>query len=62
VDKDLRGAGIGREMMLHAIELAKAEGCISVQLTTNADRINAHRFYEGLGFKASHVGMKLSLE
>lgn len=62
VDKDLRGEGIGRELMLHAIELAKAEGCVSMQLTTNADRTDAHRFYERLGFKASHVGMKLSLK
>jgi GNAT superfamily N-acetyltransferase len=62
VDKALRGEGIGREMMLRAIELAKSETCISMQLTTNAERTDAHRFYEGLGFKASHVGMKLSLE
>jgi len=62
VDKVLRGSGIGREMMLRAIELAKSEGCISMQLTTNSDRTDAHRFYEALGFKASHVGMKLSLK
>jgi len=62
VDKALRGEGIGRQMMLRTIELAKSEGCISMQLTTNAERTDAHRFYEGLGFKASHVGMKLSLK
>jgi len=61
VDKELRGSGIGREMMLWAIELAKAEGCVSMQLTTNAERTDAHRFYEALGFKGSHVGMKVTL-
>ena len=61
VDESLRGKGIGREMMLWAIERAKERGCISMQLTTNADRTDAHRFYENLGFKASHIGMKLKL-
>jgi len=58
----LRGKSIGREMMLWAVERAKEKGCISMQLTTNSDRIDAHRFYEQLGFAASHVGMKLSLK
>jgi len=62
VDERSRGKGIGREMMLWAIALAKQKCCISMQLTTNADRTDAHRFYEQLGFKASHVGMKLPLK
>src|SRR5215203_7367835 len=62
VDSAQRGKGIGRKMMLWAIERAKEKGCISMQLTTNNDRIDAHRFYEQLGFAASHVGMKLSLK
>lgn len=61
VDEKLRGKGIGREMMRWAIERAKAKGCISMQLTTNNDRTDAHRFYESLGFSKSHVGMKLKL-
>jgi GNAT superfamily N-acetyltransferase len=61
VDAKYRGKGIGREMMLWAIERAKENGCISMQLTTNNDRVDAHRFYEGLGFSKSHVGMKLKL-
>ena len=60
VDNDMRGAGLGREMMMWAIERARDAGCISMQLTTNAERKDAHRFYEALGFRASHVGMKLS--
>ncbi|MDI1240631.1 MAG: GNAT family N-acetyltransferase [bacterium] len=61
VDKKYRGQGIGREMMLWAIERAKDNGCVSMQLTTNNDRVDAHRFYESLGFSKSHVGMKLKL-
>ena len=61
VDERFRGQGIGREMMLWAIELARNEGCISMQLTTHGERKDAHRFYENLGFTASHVGMKLKL-
>jgi GNAT superfamily N-acetyltransferase len=61
VDAKFRGKGIGREMMLWAIERAKEKGCISMQLTTNNDRVDAHRFYEGLGFSKSHIGMKLKL-
>jgi GNAT superfamily N-acetyltransferase len=59
VDERYRGQGIGREMMQWAIERAKEKGCASIQLTTNNDRVDAHRFYESLGFSKSHIGMKL---
>lgn len=59
VDEKLRGQGIGREMMQWTIERAKENGCASIQLTTNHDRVDAHRFYESLGFSKSHIGMKL---
>ena len=62
VDERFRGQGIGREMMLWAIERAREEGCISIQLTTNSERTDAHRFYESLGFAGSHLGMKLKLK
>jgi ribosomal protein S18 acetylase RimI-like enzyme len=61
VDAAHRGKGIGREMMLWAIERAKGKGCVSMQLTTNNDRTEAHRFYGRLGFVGSHLGMKLKL-
>ena len=61
VDEKLRSRGIGREMMLWAIERAKEKGCISMQLTSHNERPAAHRFYEKLGFHKSHVGMKLKL-
>lgn len=62
VDSSLRGKGIGREMMLWAIERAKEKGSISMQLTSHGDRVEAHRFYERLGFTKSHIGMKLPLK
>jgi GNAT superfamily N-acetyltransferase len=62
VDRRFRGQGIGREMMLVAIEHARQRGCHLMQLTSHATRKDAHRFYERLGFMISHVGMKLNLE
>ncbi len=61
VDESRRGEGIGEKLFLDAIERARKAGCGLVQLTTDASRPDAHRFYERLGFVASHVGMKLSL-
>lgn len=55
-----RGLGVGEQLIRHAIDLARAEGCGLVQLTGKS-RDAAHRFYERLGFVASHVGMKLEL-
>lgn len=56
-----RSNGTGRAMIEWAIERARARGCRVVQLTTDRSRVDAHRFYERLGFAASHVGMKLEL-
>ena len=56
-----RSRGIGSEMMRFAIEEAKKRGCNRVQLTSNKKRKDAHRFYERLGFVASHEGFKLFL-
>lgn len=61
VRADQRGAGLGRRLAEWAIETARARGAAMVQLTTDASRVDAHRFYERLGFVASHVGMKLAL-
>ena len=60
-DAALRGQGIGRAMMEHAIELARAKGCVLMQLSTHQSRKDAHRFYARLGFKGEHLGMKLML-
>ena len=61
VASHLRSQGIGGELMKAAIEEAKRRGCARVQLTSNKQRLAAHRFYERLGFIASHEGMKLQL-
>jgi ribosomal protein S18 acetylase RimI-like enzyme len=61
VASSLRGSGVGRAMLSWAVEQCRARGCGLVQLTTDKRRTDAHRFYESLGFEASHEGMKLSL-
>lgn len=57
----LRGRGIGAAFFGWAIEQCRARGCGLVQLTTDRQRDDALRFYERLGFSASHHGMKLQL-
>ena len=61
VDKDYRDKGVGEELFRYAINQAKTMGCEMVQLTTDKQRKDAHRFYERLGFITSHDGMKLIL-
>jgi GNAT superfamily N-acetyltransferase len=56
-----RGRGLGAAMMAWAIAEARRRGCALVQLTSDKSRISAHRFYERLGFAATHEGMKLTL-
>jgi GNAT superfamily N-acetyltransferase len=58
---DQRGGGLGQRLVEWSIDEARRRGCALVQLTTDATRTDAHRFYERLGFVASHVGMKLAL-
>ena len=62
VDRKYQNQGIGSRMMKWAIERARARGAHLVQLTTHKSREDAHRFYSRLGFKGSHLGMKLSLK
>jgi GNAT superfamily N-acetyltransferase len=57
----LRGRRLGEFLIRWAIERARAEGCQVVQLTTDLARKDAHRFYERLGFRTTHAGMKLPL-
>lgn len=56
-----RGEGLGRKMFAWAINECRDRGCGLVQLTTDKSRADACKFYESLGFKASHEGMKLTL-
>lgn len=61
VHADERGSGLGTRFIEWAIERSRAENCRLVQLTSDVTRVDAHRFYERLGFTASHVGFKLQL-
>jgi GNAT superfamily N-acetyltransferase len=62
VARDLRGRGIGAELIAHAVDQSRAFGCRMVQLTSHKRRGDAHRFYERLGWERSHEGFKLQLD
>ncbi|UIJ63782.1 GNAT family N-acetyltransferase [Amycolatopsis acidiphila] len=61
VRSDRRGDGLGAVLMKWAVEEARRRGCALVQLTSDASRTGAHRFYLRLGFEQSHFGFKLTL-
>ncbi len=61
VDARLRGNGLGSAMVTWAAKEGRRRGATLVQLTSDNSRTEAHRFYERLGFTASHVGFKLFL-
>ena len=56
-----RSQGLGRQLLAWAAEQSRTRGCDTLQLASSTSRIDAHRFYEQLGFTASHVGYKLAL-
>lgn len=58
IDTSLRGRGIGAALMADAEARARAAGAALIQLTSNAARKDAHRFYERLGYEPSHIGLK----
>jgi GNAT superfamily N-acetyltransferase len=62
VHRDARSGGIGSRMIEWAIGYAREQGCGLVQLTTDKSRPDAHRFYERLGFEATHLGFKMKLD
>ena len=61
VDSSARGKGYGEALLRYAIEEARRAGCYKVSLTSNKRRTEAHRFYEKMGFAASHEGFRLLL-
>ncbi|MEU7163364.1 GNAT family N-acetyltransferase [Streptomyces morookaense] len=61
VHADERGGGLGTRLIEWAVGTSRREGCALVQLTSDATRVDAHRFYERLGFEASHLGFKYHL-
>ncbi|MEU7557345.1 GNAT family N-acetyltransferase [Streptomyces eurythermus] len=61
IHADERGSGLGSKLIEWAIDTSRRLGCRMVQLTSDKTRTDAHRFYERLGFTASHEGFKLRL-
>ncbi|GAA4995381.1 GNAT family N-acetyltransferase [Streptomyces siamensis] len=61
IHADERGSGLGTQLIEWAIGESRRQDCQLVQLTSDVTRTDAHRFYERLGFTASHVGFKLPL-
>jgi GNAT superfamily N-acetyltransferase len=61
VRADHRGGGLGGALVGWAVDEARRRGCTQVQLTSQKRRVDAHRFYERLGFVPSHEGFKLLL-
>ncbi|MBD0841025.1 MULTISPECIES: GNAT family N-acetyltransferase [unclassified Streptomyces] len=61
IHADERGSGLGTQLIEWAIDESRRQDCQLVQLTSDNTRTDAHRFYERLGFTASHVGFKLAL-
>jgi GNAT superfamily N-acetyltransferase len=57
-----RGTGLGSTLIQWCVDRARERGCALVQLTSDATRTDAHRFYERLGFRPTHVGFKLALD
>ena len=62
ISRDLRGQGLGQRMIEWAVERCRERGCRMAQLTSKLDRVDAHRFYERMGWKKSHAGFKLQLD
>ncbi len=62
VSSRVRGQGLGAELMEYVCAEARRRRCARIELTTNRRRERAQRFYERLGFRPSHVGMKLYLQ
>lgn len=61
IDEKYRGKKFGEWMMSAAIDYGRSRGVSIVQLMTNKERVLAYKFYERIGFEATHEGMKLYL-
>ncbi|MGE3857756.1 MAG: GNAT family N-acetyltransferase, partial [Dehalococcoidia bacterium] len=61
ITSERRGTGLGHAIFAWIADHVRERGCDVLQLTTDKRRVDAHRFYDDLGFVASHEGMKLSL-
>lgn len=57
-----RGGGLGTQLIEWAVQESRRHGASLIQLTSDASRVEARRFYERLGFTASHLGFKRTLD
>lgn len=62
VSKAFRGQGVGKAMMMHAVELCREKKCYKAMLSSGLKRSEAHRFYESLGFKIHGVSFLMNLQ
>lgn len=62
VASDHQGMGIGKQMMRFALDTCREKGCYKAVLSSNQKRVNAHRFYEGLGFTRHGYSFTMNLE
>ena len=62
VSQPFQGQGVGRQMMMSAIEMCKEKSCYKVCLSTNLKRRNAHKFYESLGFKIHGYSFQMEFD
>jgi len=62
VAKAHQSQGIGRQMMQHAMQLAKDAGCYKLALSSNLQRTAAHAFYEALGFEKHGYSFRVEIE
>jgi GNAT superfamily N-acetyltransferase len=51
VEASSRGCGIGRALMEAAERWTAEQGCVLIEVTSNQRRVDAHRFYEKLGYE-----------
>ncbi|PWK25202.1 acetyltransferase (GNAT) family protein [Arcicella aurantiaca] len=61
VDTDFQGQGIGKSMMNFALNKGRQFGCYKMVLSSNLKRIEAHQFYENLGFEKHGFSYKINL-
>lgn len=61
VQRDRRGAGLGAAMLEHALRVAASFGCYKLMLSSNLKRVDAHRFYEHLGFRQHGISFSIDL-
>jgi len=61
VGPGVQGMGIGTAMMHHAMDEARAAKCYKLTLSSNIKRIDAHKFYDGLGFTRHGLAFRIDL-